>query len=273
MTKSKHTKRALLASVLSMLLCLSMLIGSTFAWFTDSVTAGKNKIVAGNLDVELEYSATPTDETSWQPVGENTNLFKATEGDNATRWEPGHTEVVYLRVRNAGSLALKYQFSANVFADEAGTVAEKQYTGQNGLFKLSDYLVFRKMARTDVNGRESLWMNNKAEEEKLMGTKAFETIGMEKDLLLPGKTEEITEDEPTIFLGLTLLATQASHEADHFDNTYDAAAEYAKPVSSADDFMEALANGDDVKLMEDIQLTVDGDLIVRQDSVIDLNKP
>ena len=56
MTKSKNTKRALLASVLSMMLCLAMLIGSTFAWFTDSVTSGKNTIVAGNLDVELNWS-------------------------------------------------------------------------------------------------------------------------------------------------------------------------------------------------------------------------
>ncbi len=51
MTNSKNTKRALLLSVLSMMLCVAMLIGSTFAWFTDSVTSGKNKIVAGNFDV------------------------------------------------------------------------------------------------------------------------------------------------------------------------------------------------------------------------------
>ena len=55
MTNSKNTKRALLASVLSVVLCCAMLVGSTFAWFTDSVTSGKNQIVAGNLDVELEY--------------------------------------------------------------------------------------------------------------------------------------------------------------------------------------------------------------------------
>ena len=54
MTNSKHTKRALLASILSVVLCVAMLVGSTFAWFTDSVTSGNNKIVAGNLDVELE---------------------------------------------------------------------------------------------------------------------------------------------------------------------------------------------------------------------------
>ena len=49
MTSSKNTKRALLASVLSVALCCAMLIGSTFAWFTDSVTNTGNRIQAGNL--------------------------------------------------------------------------------------------------------------------------------------------------------------------------------------------------------------------------------
>ena len=54
MENSKHTKRSLIASLLSVMLCMAMLIGSTFAWFTDNVTSGKNKIVAGNLDIELK---------------------------------------------------------------------------------------------------------------------------------------------------------------------------------------------------------------------------
>ena len=62
MTKQKSTKRALLLSALSLLMCVSMLIGSTFAWFTDSVTSGNNKIVAGNLDVALYHTnGTDTD--------------------------------------------------------------------------------------------------------------------------------------------------------------------------------------------------------------------
>lgn len=56
MTNPKQTKRALLMSLLSLLLCCAMLIGSTFAWFTDSVTSGNNKIIAGNLDIELGYA-------------------------------------------------------------------------------------------------------------------------------------------------------------------------------------------------------------------------
>ena len=84
--KNKSTKHALLASVLSIVMCFAMLIGSTFAWFTDEVKSGMNKIVAGNLDVELEYSL---DGTTWTAVNETTNMFK-----EDALWEPGYTEVV-----------------------------------------------------------------------------------------------------------------------------------------------------------------------------------
>ena len=54
MTNNKSTKRALTASIISMTLCIVLLIGTTFAWFTDSVSSGTNVIKAGNLDVKLE---------------------------------------------------------------------------------------------------------------------------------------------------------------------------------------------------------------------------
>ena len=56
MANKKTTKRALLFSVLSMVLCVSMLMGTTFAWFTDSVTSANNIIKSGNLDLEVEYT-------------------------------------------------------------------------------------------------------------------------------------------------------------------------------------------------------------------------
>ena len=127
MTKKRSTKRALLMSALALLLCVSMLVGSTFAWFTDSVVSGNNKIVAGNLDVVLQYKTDWDDD--WADVTETTKLFK--EG---ALYEPGYTEVVYLRVANAGSLALKYQLALNI-------VNEKGSTNVNGeAFNLSDHL-------------------------------------------------------------------------------------------------------------------------------------
>ena len=65
MTKKRSTRRALALSFISLLLCVSMFVGTTFAWFTDSVSSLNNKIVAGNLDVELYWS---TDATNWEKV-------------------------------------------------------------------------------------------------------------------------------------------------------------------------------------------------------------
>jgi predicted ribosomally synthesized peptide with SipW-like signal peptide len=89
--KKSNTKRSLIASVTSLVLCCALLIGTTFAWFTDSVSTGKNTIASGNLDVEL-YQVKDSTETK---VDENTKLFN----ENAL-WEPGYTEVVYLKVAN-----------------------------------------------------------------------------------------------------------------------------------------------------------------------------
>jgi len=109
----KHRRRALVLSVFALLLCVSMLVGTTFAWFTDSVTSGKNTITAGNLDVQLEFSRNMTD---WFPVDGRTDLV-----DPQTKWEPGHTDVVYLRLSNRGTLAVKYRFSLNIYK-ETGSV-------------------------------------------------------------------------------------------------------------------------------------------------------
>ena len=112
MTSSKNTKRTLLASILSLILCAEMLVGSTFAWFTDSVTSGRNKIVAGNLDVELYAKVGDT----YTKVTEDTNLFR-----EDTLWEPGHLEVINLKIENLGTLALKYKLGINIVSEKFGT--------------------------------------------------------------------------------------------------------------------------------------------------------
>ena len=103
--KNKSTKHALLASVLSIVMCFAMLIGSTFAWFTDEVKTGMNKIVAGNLDVELYHSNGNVTE---EKVDETTKLF-----GNDILWEPGVMVYENFTVKNEGTLALKYRLTLN----------------------------------------------------------------------------------------------------------------------------------------------------------------
>ena len=87
MTNTKSTKRALLASVMALLLCFSMLLSTTFAWFTDSVTSGNNIIKSGNLDIELEYAVFNDDGTfkEWKDVKDASDIL------TNTLWEPGVT--------------------------------------------------------------------------------------------------------------------------------------------------------------------------------------
>ena len=103
MTNRKSTKRALLGSVMAMVLCLAMLVGATFAWFTDTASTGVNKIQAGNLDIEIQ-------DKDGKPV---TNLnWVAADGraQEAILWEPGCTYTLpELHVVNNGNLALKYK--------------------------------------------------------------------------------------------------------------------------------------------------------------------
>ena len=109
MTNSKTTKRALVSSVIALVLCFAMLLGTTYAWFTDSVTSSGNKIVAGNLDVDL-YLHTGTD-TKIEITNESAPIFGegaiAQDNNASTLWEPGKTQVAYLSIKNNGSLDLK----------------------------------------------------------------------------------------------------------------------------------------------------------------------
>ena len=219
MTNSKNTKRALLASVLSVVLCVAMLIGSTFAWFTDSVTSGKNQIVAGNLDVELEYT---TDFNEWKTVEDATDLFK-----KDALWEPGHAEVVYLRMRNAGTLALKYKFGMNI-------VSENDATNVNGeTFKLSQYLQYGV-----VEGQQSAFADRSAAIAAVENPTSLAGYSKEGTMLAEAEPQylalvvympETVGNEanyrgdvvPTIDLGLNLVATQTPHESDSFGSDYD----------------------------------------------------
>ena len=110
--KKVKTRHALLMSVTSLMICVSMLLGATFAWFTDSVTSGVNKIVAGNLDVELYHKTTST--TAADPgddVDSATKLFVDAADPNAILWEPGAMSYETFTVKNVGSLALKYKMA------------------------------------------------------------------------------------------------------------------------------------------------------------------
>ena len=255
MTQSKRTKRALIASVLALVVCAAMLIGTTFAWFTDSVTSGRNTIVAGNLDVELEY-ATATEGTlgGWTSVNDATDLF----GDGL--WEPGYAQVVYLRVRNAGTLALRYQLSMNILSETAGV----NVNGQT--FNLSDELQYGAVLNQSVP-----FANRDVAIDAVTSSVALSTPYASGEMHLAANAEpqylalvvympKTVGNEanyrgdavPTIELGVNLLATQDTVEEDSFDNLYDQDA--WEEVSDAAGLQAAISEGKTASLTQDIVL-------------------
>ena len=102
MNNSKSTKRSLLMSALALVMCLSMFVGSTFAWFTDSVTSSNNIIKSGTLEVAMTYA----DEVG----GTYEDASKGAIFDYKL-WEPGYTQVKYVKLENLGTLALQYKLT------------------------------------------------------------------------------------------------------------------------------------------------------------------
>ena len=193
MTNRKSTKRALLGSVVAMVLCLAMLVGATFAWFTDTASTGVNKIQAGNLDVQL------VDENGNSLEGKTLEFKKAAnaaEGE-AVLWEPGCTyELPAVYVKNNGKLALKYKVAI---------------TGINGSAKLNEAIEW---TIGDV----------------AMGTEQHLAAGESNAFTIKGHMKESAGNDYQNLtidgIAITVVATQDTVESDSFGKDYDAGAEY-----------------------------------------------
>ena len=255
----KTTKRALISSVLSLVLCFAMLLGTTFAWFSDSVSSANNIITAGNLDIELYYQ---NDETAdWTEVDEDTNVFKKN-----TLWEPGHAEVVEFKVVNEGSLALKYQLAVNI-AREIGSV---NVNGEG--FMLSQFIKFAviegnntyatreaAIAAAEANGATLI---NEAFESEITTLLPKADVNTAEDVYTDVVTmvvympAEVGNDAnykkgaavPTIELGVNLFATQAMAEADSFGTDYDQGAPIVMAPIARPDSAVNLKGAEDVMI-------------------------
>ncbi len=268
MTKTRSTKTALLSSVLALFLCITMLLGTTFAWFTDSVTSANNIITAGNLDVELYYM---NDEvTTWTKVDGNTNVFKEN-----TLWEPGHVEVVKLEVRNEGTLALKYQLGVNV-ASEVGSVNVNDES-----FKLSSFIKFAVIEGDKTFTRDEAVEAAEASNATFLN-EAFASDSIE---LAAGANKVVTmvvymptsigndanakkgATTPTINLGINVYATQVMAEADSFGTDYDKDAVYpgtSAPSTLGDEAITLVTEGENastVVLPADLIAAIDNGTI------------
>ena len=237
MTQPKTNKKTLLTSALSLLLCCTMLIGTTWAWFTDSVTSAGNKIQSGTLKVDLLVKGGNTG------VGLDDDYESVKTGTLANQpifdyelWEPGYTLVTYAKVVNEGSLALKYTLK---FVSESDIAAAKLAEAIDVYYASSEVTGIG--TRADFN---SAVENNRIKKLDTLKNVFAGGGALTVNGNLDPKGESNDQDYATIVLkmkeeagneyqnqtipafDIQLLATQWTYENDSFDNKYDENAEY-----------------------------------------------
>ena len=246
MTNSKSTKRALVSSAIATLVCIVMLIGTTFAWFTDTASTNVNKIQSGTLKVDI------VDGNGDSLQGKSLN-FVDVNGSSNILWEPGVTfKTAGFKIKNDGNLALKYKLLVNGI------------DGDSDLLKVISFSVLdEKGAAVDLNTYEG-HLTAKAVSDKM--------------LYIQGHMDEAAgneyQEKELDGLSITVVATQDTVESDSKDNQYDKDAAY--PVVSADEMKEAFAAGGVVSVATDIKTdniadTADARVIISQPTTLNLD--
>ena len=222
MTNSKSTKRALVSSALAILMCVAMLIGTTFAWFTDTASTGVNKIQAGNLDIELQMK---DNDGKWVNAEGKILPFlvegKIPADGTQILWEPGCTYYVpEVRVLNKGNLAVKFEYIPEALG-VTGKLAEvlepvfKTPTDTDG---------------TDINIEPEVLKPGEASPAWSFGYHMLKTAGNEY------------QNATATGMCLTVVATQATYEKDSIDDQYDKDAEYPILVTTGDELQAIVSN-------------------------------
>lgn len=232
--RKRNLRRAFAGSLASLFLCMAMLTGSTFAWFTDSVVSENNAIKTGTMDIGLYWTR--------ELDGENTVWHDAEDPlagpiFNYRRWEPGYTEIRYVKVTNEGDLAFKYLLDIIPNAMETG------------LARVIDVYYAEKVTE-NVATRDDLSRLTKVEGTlagllRGGGTLAQGVLypaGEQSDKFYCGELilavalkmqGEAGNSYQTLTLGETfdirLRSTQVSYESDSFDDQYDKDATYSGP--------------------------------------------
>ena len=256
MNESTKTKKALRGSLFALFLCIVLLIGTTFAWFTDTASTGVNKIQSGNLKVDI--------------IGENSNdhveklnFTKAADAESEQiLWEPGCRYLTEgFRIANKGNLALKWKVKVNKGTTDANE-------GDYDLLDVIDFYLVTKAAdgtKTETSLDEFTGNLKKTETSGVYYIKGVmqTTAGNEyQGLTLDGIT-------------ITVYATQDTVENDSFNNQYDKNATY--PVASANELKDALANnGGIISVTKDLKTnnsedTEDARIIISRPTTLNLD--
>ena len=223
----KATKRALLTSVMALVMCVVMLVGTTFAWFTDTASTAVNKIQAGNLDIELQMK---NNDGKWVDAENQTLNFLQKQGEKQVPsedilWEPGCTyELPELRIVNKGNLALKYKISIS------GAKDATPENDKNDL-KLLDVIDWT----YSVTGAGGATVAELGTERHLAAKTADEDVF--DTLTIKGQMQTSAGNDYQGMaiegIAITVVATQDTVEFDSFGKDYDENATYPVVVSQS----------------------------------------
>ena len=223
MTNANRTKKALSMSILSLLLCFAMLVGTTYAWFTDSVASSGNKIVSGSLKVDFEMHDPATDK--WRSLkDEAATIF------DYQNWEPGYVDLKLLKVENEGNLSLKWK-AAFVMYGEISALADviDVYVYDFGI--LADDSSVDYPASRDLTAAGYTRVGTVREFVDSISSTTGGVLGAGEDAYL-GIALKMQESAGNEYQNMTLggsfdiviVATQNTYENDSFGNTYDSTA-------------------------------------------------
>ena len=255
MTTKYSTKKALISSIVVLALCFSMLIGTTFAWFTDSASSTGNVIKTGTLDVEMYYADgtkdVPATVDGWTNVTTGGPIFYY------ENWEPGYAEVRHVKIENNGSLAIKYKVLvvADGEVSDLADVIDVYYVDPAVKIETRDDLALATKLGTLTDVLENLGAT--AEGTLVADTDDVITLAlvMQED----AGNEYMNKSIGTTFT-VKVLATQLASESDSFGNDYDAGAEIVIASGTSNDISWTLTeagplaiSGDSVISAADIQ--------------------
>ena len=296
MTRSSITKKALFISTCALLFSMLMMAGSTFAWFTDSVSTGSNKITTGSLKVELLHTNAKV--TKEEAVTQSTLLFTDKNGE-AISWEPGAVAYENFKVENAGDLALNYRLALDL--NNANTIKRTDGKSLKDVLKVKvlDRAVtandlkenslkndqgFKAVADNQLNILEKAAGNGTQELAKGTSSAVYGVIlywqpnsDTDYEYNLANYPDKDSTEKPvdktsdgkdrlSIDLGISLGATQAMEESDSSGNDYDREATY--PAGNAAELENALKDDTITTIELTGNIALDGDLTVNKDVTI-----
>ena len=232
----KATKRALLTSVMALVMCVVMLVGTTFAWFTDTASTGVNKIQAGNLDIELQMKDSAG---NWVKAEGKTLNFLQKQGEKQVPsedilWEPGCTyELPELRIVNKGNLALKYKISIS------GAKDATPENDKNDL-KLLDVIDWTYNVSGDGGATVAKLGTERHLAAKTGEADVFDTLTIKGQMQTSAGNDY--QGMAIEGIAITVVATQDTVENDSFGNEYDKDAEYPISVTTGEELQAIVSN-------------------------------